>query len=81
MDNKVIETLKLVAKKNNLKIDFNNLSTTLKDTGIDSLALLNLIFNVESELKIQVEDHKLMSVKNLEDLINVLQETYNQSSK
>lgn len=76
MNKVVLDTLKSIAKQNNIKIDFNNLNTTLKDSGIDSLALLNLVFKVENELNIQLDNSKLLSIKNLGDLINALDETY-----
>lgn len=76
MNKVVLDTLKSVAKQNNIKIDFNKLDTTLKDSGVDSLALLNLVFKVENELNVQLDNSKLVTIKNLGDLINTFDEAY-----
>lgn len=76
MNKVVLDTLKSVAKQNNIKIDFNKLDTTLKDSGVDSLALLNLVFKVENELNVQLDNSKLVTIKNLGDLINAFDEAY-----
>lgn len=76
MNKVVLDALKSVAKQNNIKIDFNKLDTTLKDSGVDSLALLNLVFKVENELNVQLDNSKLVTIKNLGDLINAFDEAY-----
>lgn len=76
MNKVVLDTLKSIAKQNNIKIDFNKLDTTLKDSGVDSLALLNLVFKVENELNVQLDNEKLIKIKNLGDLINAFDEAY-----
>lgn len=81
MSRDVKATIKSVAQKNNLKIDFNKTDLTLKDLGIDSLALLNLIFKVETELGVQIDDATLSQIKNLGDLITAFETTVNKSSK
>lgn len=77
MNKTVIDTIKLIAKENNLKINFDKFDTTLKDIGVDSLALLNLIFKVETKLGIQIENDTLVKIKNLEDLLNAFNNAYN----
>lgn len=81
MSRDVKATIKSVAQKNNLKIDFNKTDLTLKDLGIDSLALLNLIFKVETELGVQIDDATLSQIKNLGDLIATFETTVNKSAK
>lgn len=81
MSRDVKATIKSVAQKNNLKIDFNKTDLTLKDLGIDSLALLNLIFKVETELGVQIDDATLSQIKNLGDLIVAFETTVNKSAK
>lgn len=81
MSRDVKATIKSVAQKNNLKIDFNKTDLTLKDLGIDSLALLNLIFKVETELGVQIDDATLSQIKNLGDLIAGFETTVNKSAK
>lgn len=58
-----------VAKKNNIKIDFNNLDANMRSYGIDSLAALNLIVQVEEKLGITLDDNTLINIKTLGDLI------------
>lgn len=76
MNQKVIDVIESIAKKNNLKIDFNNYELTLKESGIDSLALLNLIFKVENELNIRIPDEKLIEIKKLGDLLEIFSNIY-----
>ena len=76
MNQKVIDVIESIAKKNNLKIDFNNYDLTLKESGIDSLALLNLIFKVENELNIRIPDEKLIEIKKLGDLLEIFSNIY-----
>lgn len=75
MNNKITETIKKIAKANNINIDLNNKKTNLKELGIDSLKLMNLVFKIEEELGVVIEDHKLVLIKTLEDLENTLAET------
>lgn len=76
MNQKVIDVIESIAKKNSLKIDFNNYELTLKESGIDSLALLNLIFKVENELNIRIPDEKLIEIKKLGDLLEIFSNIY-----
>lgn len=64
------KTIQQVANENNVKLDLNNPNLTLKETGIDSLALLNLIFKVETKLGVRLDDSELVQIKNLQDLID-----------
>ena len=70
MSKKVIDAITSVAKENNIKLDPNNMDATLKDIGIDSLAMMDLIFKVEEQLGVQLPDEVLVKIKNLNDLIN-----------
>ncbi|MDE5617716.1 MAG: acyl carrier protein [Ureaplasma sp.] len=75
--NDVKKAIQQVANENNVKLDLNNLSLTLKETGIDSLALLNLIFKVETKLGIRLDDSELIKIKNLQDLIDAFSNKLN----
>lgn len=68
--NYIIEVIKNIAKENNIKLDVNNLSIGLKEIGVDSLAMMNLIFKIESQLKVQLPDEVLVKIKNLDQLIS-----------
>lgn len=70
MDNQVLNTIMKVAQANHIKLNPQNLDVTLKDIGVDSLAMMDLIFKVENELGVQLDDHVLVKIKNLGDLIN-----------
>lgn len=70
MDNQVLNTIMKVAQANHIKLNPQNLNVTLKDIGVDSLAMMDLIFKVENELGVQLDDHILVSIKNLGDLVN-----------
>lgn len=80
MNQKVINVIKSIAEKNKLKIDFTNLDLTLKESGIDSLALLNLIFKVENELNIRIPDEELVKIKKLGDLLEILCVIYDKNN-
>lgn len=68
--NYIIEVIKNIAKENNIKLDVNNLNIGLKEIGVDSLAMMNLIFKIESQLKVQLPDEVLVQIKNLDQLIS-----------
>ncbi len=59
-----------VAKSNNIKLDLNKKDVDMKTFGIDSLAAMNLIMQVEEKIGFQLDDDKLMQIKTLSDLIN-----------
>lgn len=77
MNQKVISTIQKIAKENRINIDINNKNTNLKELGVDSLKLMNLIFKIEEELKITIDDDKLVLIKTLGDLESTLLETLN----
>ena len=78
MDRKIIiETILNVAKENNIKLDFNNLNVGLKEIGIDSLSMMNLIFKIESKIGTQLDDHVLVKIKTLGELINAFETQIN----
>lgn len=70
----IIKTIQKIASQNQIKLDVNNLNTNLKDIGIDSLAMMNLIFKIEEELGVTIDDEKLVNIKNLNDLVKALEE-------
>ncbi len=58
-----------VAKSNNIKIDISNKSIELKKLGIDSLAAMNLIMQIEEKMSKTLDDSVLINIKTLDDLI------------
>ncbi len=71
---KVIETIKQVAREENININFSNPQTSLKDLKIDSLAAMNLIMKIEEKLQVTLADEKLLEIKTLDDLIHAFEE-------
>lgn len=79
MDKKDIALcIQKVALDNKIKLDINNLNIGLKEIGIDSLAMMNLIFKIEAQLKVQLPDEILVKIKNLDQLISAF---YNEINK
>lgn len=68
----VINTLKQVAKENNVNISNDKFGTNLKELGIDSLKLMNLVFKVEAKLNVRIPDEELIKIKTINDLIENL---------
>ncbi len=66
---KVESIIAEVAKNNNIKIDMSKKDADMKSFGIDSLAAMNLIMQVEEKIGFQLDDEKLMKIKTLSDLI------------
>ncbi len=73
----IILVIQKVAKENKINLDINNLNIGLKEVGIDSLAMMNLIFKIESELKVQLPDDVLVKIKNLNELISAFNNEIN----
>ena len=65
---------KIISKRTNEKINKNS---TLKDLGIDSLDVLDLIGEVEDSFNIEVSDDELMNLKNINDIMILLKEKNN----
>lgn len=49
------------------------LDSKFKDLGIDSLDLVDLVFELEEKLNITFEDEELMSIQTVSDLIQLLE--------
>ena len=47
---------------------------TIESFGLDSLALLDLIFDLEQEFGVQIEAEQMPEMKSLGDLVTFLQE-------
>ena len=68
-----------ILSKNNLsfKITPKNINSNLKDAGIDSLEMMELIVQVEEQLNIQLPDDKLLELKTASDLLNLIKDIVN----
>ncbi len=73
MASNVLETIKRIAKENNINIPENKYETNLKELGIDSLKLMNLVFKIEDALKVRIPDQELINIKTINDLVKILE--------
>ena len=73
MSQDIKKILNEIAQENKIKINLDNLDANLKDLGIDSLKTMDLIFKVENKLNVMIPDEELIKIKNLRDLINILE--------
>ena len=44
-----------------------------KDLGIDSLDLVDLVFELEEEIGVQFEDEELLELKTIQDLLTLIE--------
>ena len=73
---KVIETV-----KEQLRMDVAEEMSTFKDLGADSLDIVEITMNLEEKFGISIHDDKLETVKNLGDVIDLIQEELNNKSE
>ncbi len=48
------------------------LDAEFKEYGIDSIELVDIVFQLEEELGVTFEDEELMSLKTVKDLVNLV---------
>lgn len=66
----------ILAKNNiNLKIDESNINKSIKELGIDSIAIMSIIVKIEEELNITLDDEKLTNIKTIKDLVSIIDQT------
>ncbi len=70
METKIFEQIKKIVKERFGK-DIE-ISTVLNETGIDSLSLLDLVVDVESEYNITITDEELISMKTVDDIVKAI---------
>ena len=68
MEKKIFEEVKKTIKSK-FKVDVK-LDTTIAETGIDSLDLLDLMVDVEKKYNVTIEDDKLLSIKTIQDIVD-----------
>ncbi len=72
--NKTLSTIIEVANNNKIKISEKNLNVSLKDLGIDSLSVMNLIIQVEEKLQKTLDDDILVKIKTIEELVKAFED-------
>ncbi len=70
METKIFEEIKKLIKERFSK-DVE-LDTVLNETGIDSLSLLDLVVDAESQHGIQITDEELISMKTVKDIVDAI---------
>ncbi len=66
-DNQILEELKKFLNNKNLKLEDN-----LRNLGIDSLDLLDLILEAEDKFNIRIEDDELLNLETINDVVKVI---------
>lgn len=65
---KIKERLESKLKGQELTVDM-----AFKDLGIDSLDLVDLVFELEEEIGVQFEDDELLQLKTVQDLLTLIE--------
>lgn len=65
----------LEEKKSPLRITPKNIDKNLKESGLNSLDMMEIIVKIEEELNIMLPDDKLLEIKTPNDLLNLIKET------
>ena len=68
----IINVVNKILKEKNITILLtnSNINKTFKEIGLDSLASMTIIVELEEKLDIVISDEKLMSMKTPKDLID-----------
>ena len=79
MNNEILEKIKKIAKEQKLNVDLsaNNKDKSLKELGLDSLAVIGVIVKLENELKIYISDETLGKIQTLDKLVVAIEEAIN----
>lgn len=66
--------LRVIAVKQRLPLESVTLDSTFEQLGIDSLDRLNLLFDLEGEFDIQIDDEEAKKVTNMREMIAGIQQ-------
>ncbi len=79
----ILNDLNEILKKNNIKTKLTNkdMNSNLKDLGIDSLSAMNMIIQIEEKHNIRIPDEKLLEMKNVKDLVSIIEEQLKSKKK
>ena len=72
-DTDILNKINKIAKDLNINLSVENKDKTLKELGLDSLAVIGVIVKLENELKIHVSDEVLSGIKTLEQLVAAIE--------
>ncbi len=70
-----MDTLEMIKKELEPKLNGKEitLDSTFKDLGLDSLDLVELVFQFEEALGVQFEDDELASLKTVQDVVTLIE--------
>lgn len=79
MNKEILEKIKRIAKEQKLNVDLSidNKDKSLKELGLDSLAVIGVIVKLENELKIYISDETLGKIQTLDQLVAAIEEAIN----
>ena len=79
MNKEILEKIKRIAKEQKLNVDLSidNKDKSLKELGLDSLAVIGVIVKLENELKIYISDETLGKIQTLDQLVTAIEEAIN----
>lgn len=70
------EIIKAIANKFNIKEEnIKNESRFIEDLNLDSIDLVETIMDIEEDYNISIPDEKAITIKKVEDFINVINES------
>ncbi|MCU9809617.1 acyl carrier protein [Paraclostridium sp. AKS46] len=73
MNTYILEKLKTIIKETiDLDINENNLYTNIHDLDIDSLDFLKVVISIEDSLNITLDESLIYDIKNLDELISII---------
>ena len=61
--------LKIIANTRRIPLDSVRPDSTFEELGIDSLDRLNILFDLESEFDIEIDDEEAKKVQNIPEMI------------
>ena len=73
MNKDILNKINKIAKDLNINLSVENKDKTLKELGLDSLAVIGVIVKLENELKIHVSDEVFGGIKTLEQLVAAIE--------
>ena len=73
MNKDILNKINKIAKDLNINLSVENKDKTLKELGLDSLAVIGVIVKLENELQIHVSDEVLSGIKTLEQLVAAIE--------
>ncbi len=63
-------TLRVIATTRRMPLDSVRPDSTFEELGIDSLDRLNILFDLEGEFEIEIDDEQAKSVTNVREMID-----------